>query len=215
MNTLAIETAIRGGSLSLMKDEQEVDFWVGDKNVSKAEDVLEQISNMLKNNEIKKIDLIAVSVGQGSSTGIRIGLATALGLRKSYNCEIVEVLVFEGLTHNKIFNEPTLLAIPVGRRQIAWQVFEKDISYQKYRTTDIEIGNTTVFLKLIRNQNFPKIILHSELTEIVVDVDKTTETSRIEVMDDNLATLIGLQGKQITAERKKKETYGCASDNVR
>jgi tRNA threonylcarbamoyl adenosine modification protein YeaZ len=202
MTTLAIETAIRGGSLSLIKDEQEIDFWIGNKNVSKAEDVLEQISNLLKINQINNIDLIAVSKGPGSSTGIRIGLATALGLSKPFSCKVTEVSVFEALTYNRTINKPTIMAISVGSRQIAWQVFEKDISCQKHRTTEIEIGNKPVFLNLLNKRNFTHIILHSELTEIVLKNNKKSKTGRVEVMDDKFATLIGLKGKQILAEKQ-------------
>lgn len=200
MITLAIETAIRGGGLSLIIDEREIDFWNGNKDVSKAEDVLEQISNLLKRNKVKKIDLIAVSKEPGSSTGIRIGLATALGLKRSFNCEIVSVSVFEALINHRTLDGLTLLAIPVGSRQIAWQTFDKDTSCQQSQNPEIEIGNKTSFQTLLNNQKYSKIILHNELTEFTLTTSKKNETGQVEIMNDKFAKLIGLQARSIKSK---------------
>lgn len=91
--TLSIETAIGGGSLAFYKNETEIDSWAGTKAVSKAEDVLEQISELLKKNDIKNTDiqLIAVSDGPGSPTGTKIGLAIAKGLANALGIETVEI----------------------------------------------------------------------------------------------------------------------------
>lgn len=217
MMTLAIETAIRGGSLSLLEDDREIDFWVGNNDVSKAEDVLEQIAGILKYNKVKKIDLIAVSIGPGSSTGIRIGLATALGLKMPFKCKIVGISIFEALIFNKEFSEPALLAIPFGNRQIAWQVFEKKTSRQTSRTAKIEFGNPTVFSNLLKNQIFAGIILHDELTKLLSSMDKMSGKSKIEIMDNRFATLIGLKARQTIIDKQNgwNENEFYASDNVK
>ena len=82
---LAIEAAIRGGSVSLLDGETEILSWHGVTLVSRAEDLLVNISGILEQSGFDKsqIDMIAVSNGPGSFTGIRIGLATALGLKNS------------------------------------------------------------------------------------------------------------------------------------
>lgn len=217
MFTLAIETAICGGSLSLMKDDLEIDAWIGNKSVSKAEDVLEQISKMFARNRIKKIDLISVSTGPGSSTGIRIGLATALGLKKSFNCRIAGVSVFEALIFNKIIVERTLIALPLGSRQIAWQIFEKDeFSRQpKQPTSEINIGNTSYFQKLLSSQELKKIILHSELVELVLSSDEELKSPRTEIIEERLAAFIGLKGKHNSAQNLKDRNLRNASDNIK
>ncbi len=206
--TLAFETAIWGGSISLMADDREIDFWIGKERVSKAEEILEQTSEILNHNGINKIDLLAVSTGPGSATGIRIGLATAFGLKRAFNCQIVGVPVFEALMLNKKISQPALLAVPVGGRQIVWQVFDKD-------STEIKFGNAATFLKLLNSQFFIKIILHRELTHIVSNADEEIEKSRIEILDDRIATLIGLKGKDSAAKRNKEEIGLFASDNIK
>ena len=62
---LAIESAICGGSISLIKDNIEIANWVGSSGVSKAEDLLANIDQILIENSISRYDigLIAVSAG--------------------------------------------------------------------------------------------------------------------------------------------------------
>ena len=94
---LSIETTFEGGSLALYKGETEIDSWSGTKQVSKAEDILEQISELLKKNKIEKkhLQLIAVSDGSGSSTGAKIGLAIAKGLGDALAVKVVKLSVSE------------------------------------------------------------------------------------------------------------------------
>ena len=51
---LAIESAICGGSLSLIVDGAEVANWIGSSNVSKAEDLLLNIDTMLTRANISR-----------------------------------------------------------------------------------------------------------------------------------------------------------------
>ncbi len=45
---LAIETASAGGSISLLRNNVEIDKWSGASVISKSEDVLDEISALLK-----------------------------------------------------------------------------------------------------------------------------------------------------------------------
>ncbi len=96
---LSIETAIEGGSISIIEGKDEIDFWIGNKESLKAEVFLLEISKILDKNKIEKknIKSIIVSNGPGSSTGLKIGLATARGLGTVLNCEVIEVSLFEAV----------------------------------------------------------------------------------------------------------------------
>lgn len=193
MITLAIETAIREGSISLIKDNREIDFWVGNNKVSKAEDILEQISLILNRNHIKKINLIAVSDGPGSATGIRIGLATSLGLAKSFGCKIIRVSIFEALIYQIVTAEPTILAISIGGRQVTWIKIEGRLLNKNPRKSEVKIGNLTAFLEYLDNQHSSKIIFQSDLKEIVLKSGNSLKSNSLEIMQNNLAFDIGLK----------------------
>ena len=126
---LSIETAITGGSLCLSENGKEVDSWIGETEVSKAEDVLEQVKNLFERNAWQKdsLDLIAVSNGPGSLTGLKIGLSIAKGLRKALDCELVQFSMhrFLFLQTSKNVQSQIITALPFGNDLISWQRFEK------------------------------------------------------------------------------------------
>lgn len=124
---LAIEAAIAGGSLSLIRDGVELGNWIGRADGSlRSEDLLIEIDAMLTACGVSKhdIDLIAVSAGPGSFTGIRIGLATAMGLKAGLGVPMTSVSAMEAIFRAARSPAAGLVAIPVGRNAICVQRFE-------------------------------------------------------------------------------------------
>ena len=129
--TLAIEAAIAGGSLSLIRDGEELGNWIGRSDVSKAEELLVDVDAMLTACSVSRhdISLIAVSAGPGSFTGIRIGIATALGLKAGLGVPMTSVSALEAIARQNIGTspghvDPLIVAVPVGRDAVCLQVFD-------------------------------------------------------------------------------------------
>lgn len=127
---LAIESAIRGGSIALFQNAEIVDTWLGEGGVSRAEDLLWNIDRMLKNHGIAKnlLNQIVVSIGPGSFTGIRIGLATAMGLATALNIDLAKYSILYAMAASQANNESLTTAVPVGRGVVCVQTFRKDDS---------------------------------------------------------------------------------------
>jgi len=125
---LAIESAIGGGSLCLVRETEQIGAWNGDGSVSRAEDLLSNIDLILKRSEVSKNDLtrIAVSVGPGSFTGIRIGLATAMGLATALNIELARFSILNAMAMKAPDGDSILTAVPVGRGVVCMQRFRKN-----------------------------------------------------------------------------------------
>ena len=123
--TLAIESAICGGSISLIKDNIEIAHWIGSSGVSKAEDLLANIDQILTENGIFRYDigLIAVSAGPGSFTGIRIGIATALGLKAGLGVPMSSESALKAMIFDRHHSEKLIAALPVGRNAVCLQTF--------------------------------------------------------------------------------------------
>lgn len=126
---LAIESAIGGGSLSLSRGETQIDKWIGEGGVSRAEDLLWNIDQILRRNNLSKssIKRIVVSVGPGSFTGIRIGLATAMGLATALNIDLVRISILYAMATQAPDDKNILTAVPVGRGVICTQRFRKTL----------------------------------------------------------------------------------------
>ena len=82
LNILAIDTSANWGSVALGKGKDIVYLSYLDLRVTHSERLMLQIDSCLKTTGVKleEIDLITISNGPGSFTGLRIGLATAKGL---------------------------------------------------------------------------------------------------------------------------------------
>lgn len=195
---LSIETGIRGGSISILKDKTEIDFWIGENEVSKSEDVLPQIARLFEKNKIKKdeIDLLTVSNGPGSHTGLKIGIAIALGLKKSCNSHLRGVSVLEALTLNALQRRVVLTAVPFGKNFISWQEFEiGDKEIQKKSAENLSLEDS--FLEeLTHKDDLNLIICHYLFNKFKEFFESQRTQSRIKIKAEiNLAKQIGLYGQ--------------------
>ena len=122
---LAIETAIGGGSISLLHSDR-IDICMLE-GVSRAEDLLIGIDRLLAEcqTSLDALHTIAVSLGPGSFTGIRIGIATAMGLRLSLRAKCVGVSALEALKLS-CPDENIVAVVPLGRGHFAFQEFCRD-----------------------------------------------------------------------------------------
>jgi len=79
---LAIETATRNTSVALLRGDESIAEAGGADGAAAAETLLPAIDRLLRENAVAVADLdaFAVSIGPGSFTGLRVGLATLKGL---------------------------------------------------------------------------------------------------------------------------------------
>lgn len=99
MNFLGIETSSSVCSVAITNDRgisierNLIDSHIhSEKLLTLIEEVLEQAGESLR-----AVDAIAVSMGPGSFTGLRIGLSTAKGLCYALGRELIEVPTFDGV----------------------------------------------------------------------------------------------------------------------
>lgn len=102
MVLLAVETATSTQSVAVLRDEavlgesrSQVDGCHTQHLISAIHALLEQSGCTLS-----QIDGLAVSIGPGSFTGLRVGLATVLGFRMVLQCPLVAVPTLEALAWN-------------------------------------------------------------------------------------------------------------------
>lgn len=161
---IAMETSVKGGSISVFRSGKLIDFHIGDGMVSGSEDLLPKIAELLEKNDISKFDIesIAISNGPGSFTGIRIGIATALALKKSLDCkcygiDLLKAMASHGRIETKTGN--ILTAVSQGRNKICWFDFkDKTVNFDnpenKYVVGDAEILLNVIGEKINKKRKF-------------------------------------------------------------
>ena len=82
MNILGIETATRTGGVAIVSEEGVIAEYTLNIEVAHAERLMSTVERVLKDTglTLSAIDGFGVSIGPGSFTGLRIGLATVKGL---------------------------------------------------------------------------------------------------------------------------------------
>ena len=99
MYILAIETTGAFASVALMKDDKIIGHISGNDRFSHLQNLMPQVETVIKENglSIGDIELIAVSNGPGSFTGIRIGVSTARALSQVLGIPCVAVPSLDAL----------------------------------------------------------------------------------------------------------------------
>jgi len=74
--------------------------------------------------EFRELTRIAATVGPGSFTGLRVGLAFAKGLRMALGCEAAAIGTLDGLAASVDADGLVAAVIDARRGQVYWRLFE-------------------------------------------------------------------------------------------
>jgi tRNA threonylcarbamoyladenosine biosynthesis protein TsaB len=164
---LAIETALHPGGISILRDFEEIDFHVGSAEVSRSEDLLPIIADLLKKNQIhqKQIDLIGVSIGPGSFTGARIGLATAKGLAMGIGCECLGVSTLEALAASSETKGKIRSVIKGGRNEAFYQDFYFAENRELQKSSEIQVAEVEALLEREHLSGFDAVIFDEKFKQ--------------------------------------------------
>ena len=103
MIVLGIETSGYEGSIALLRDNDSL----GEKRLNQpgrrhAQALVREIDELLKQNGLisSDVDLVAVSRGPGSFTGLRVGMVFAKTFAYAAQCRFIEIDTFEAIAEN-------------------------------------------------------------------------------------------------------------------
>lgn len=124
---LAIETATAWQSVALLQGERVAALLEQDAAGSHARSLMGAIDRVLHDAGVRLADLqaLAVSIGPGSFTGLRVGLATMLGFRAVLGTSIIPVPTLEAMAWN--LRDVKGLLIPVLKsrhNEVYWAAYE-------------------------------------------------------------------------------------------
>ena len=99
MIVLALDTTTRAGSVAVLDDDRILALLPGDASRTHAERLPSELARALEMAGVPKenIDLLAVAIGPGAFTGLRIGLAAMQGLAMTLTKPVVGVSALDAL----------------------------------------------------------------------------------------------------------------------
>ena len=102
MKILAIETSTIVASCAICEDESVLASSKIATGLTHSQTLMVLVDNMFKSANIKteEIGAVAVSIGPGSFTGLRIGIAAAKGISMGLSVPLVGVETLHGLSYN-------------------------------------------------------------------------------------------------------------------
>lgn len=193
---LTIETSIKSGSLAIFNKSQLVDFWTGNETVSRSEDLIFAIKNLLARNEIKGegIEKIIVSRGPGSFTGLRVGTATAMGLALGWGCPLAGISI---LAANFLDSRQTdgVSIISTGRNSYSWQFFTLTAE------SGIFSGDLNLLAATINSANSTKIITSRIITNEIAGLTKSASDKDGHFFTDEKIPAVLLGSKKVRESR--------------
>ncbi len=127
MIVLGINTSTPEGSVALMGDRALISEYILNAQATHSERLLPSIDRLLEETRIdfSGIAGIAVTVGPGSFTGLRIGLASAKGLAMASSLPLVGVSTLEAMARNLPYcYYPICPLLNARKGEVYWGVYQ-------------------------------------------------------------------------------------------
>ena len=134
MTILAIDTSSRAASCALLRDGVLAGEFFIDVQLTHSQTILPMVQSLLANTGIPmaQVDLLAVSGGPGSFTGLRIGIAAVKGMAMAVEKPCVLVSTLESLAWNLAAFTGVIVPVMDARRA---QVYTAAFTWEGGRLT--------------------------------------------------------------------------------
>jgi tRNA threonylcarbamoyladenosine biosynthesis protein TsaB len=147
MKVLAVETATSWQSVAILDESRILARRDHDASGSHAKLLLPTIDRLFRESglTLKQLDGLVVSIGPGSFTGLRVGLATLLGFRTISRLPLVVVPTLEGMAWNLSGASTLLCPILNSRRgELYWALFRWTSNARLERVVSERVGTAVM-----------------------------------------------------------------------
>lgn len=128
MRIIAIETATLVGSIAIIDDERVISELTLNVKATHSEKLMAAIDHLMELSglTLNDMDGIAVSIGPGSFTGLRIGLSTAKGLSYGSGKPLIGIPTLDALASNLPFSRYLVCPILDARKGEVYTAIYRD-----------------------------------------------------------------------------------------
>ena len=143
MRILALETSAKAVSAAVTEDGRLLALGIQETGLTHSRTLMPIVEHILKNTDLTMADMdaVAVAVGPGSFTGIRIGVSAAKGLAFAASIPAVGVSTLAAMARNVAFADGLVVcAMDARRNQVYNALFEARDGALTRLTPDRAIG---------------------------------------------------------------------------
>ena len=141
MYILGIETATMTGSVAVIDGTRVLIEQTLHTRATHTERLLKTIDNALHalSMSLEHLDGIAVSIGPGSFTGLRIGVTTAKSLAYSLHKPVVGIPTLDALAAQYVFTDTLICPLLDARKREVYAAFYRNSGAQVERVSDYAV----------------------------------------------------------------------------
>ena len=221
MKILAIDTSSSVCSVAILENDKLIDKNELDDGRTHSENLMPLLDELLKRNsmDIKDIELISCTVGPGSFTGIRIGVATIKPIAEVLDVKVASIMSLEALARNVENKETIVSLIDARNNQVYCGIFDKNYNpKEEYIADDINevikvlakydnitfVGNGAILHKDLLTNNLKNIEFSDDNKQTAENVGKMGYKKYLENNLCNADTIMPVYLRKSQAERLKK-----------
>jgi tRNA threonylcarbamoyladenosine biosynthesis protein TsaB len=152
LKVLGIDTSTMTGSVGLLNDLELMGEYTIGNLANHSERLMTMIDLLLKevNLKLEEIDGIAVALGPGSFTGLRIGVTTAKALAYSLKKPIVGIPTLDALAQHFPLTDRLICPILDARKQEVYSAFYRSDGHKAQRISDYQVSSIEKVLEKIQ-----------------------------------------------------------------
>lgn len=160
MKVLGLESSGKIASAAIIENGEVLAEFMLNAGITHSQTFLPLLDSMLQLSgiELKSIDVLAVSQGPGSYTGLRIGIATAKGLALPTGIPVAPVSALQGLAQNISDFDGRIFTLIFARAE--------ELYYAEYQAAN---GETEEIVS-------PRVLLLAEVLQRMQDLQKQGQT---------------------------------------
>lgn len=161
MKILALETSAKAVSAAVCENGKILASGYQDTGLTHSRTLMPIVEHLLKNTDLapKDMDAIAVSVGPGSFTGIRIGVSAAKGLAFSLDKPVIGVSTLAAMARNLTCMDGLVIGTMDARRN---QVYNANFSVENGQISRMTVDRAITLSDLaeeLRSDSRPKFLV--------------------------------------------------------
>lgn len=140
MRVLGIESSSTTASVAIIEDDHLLCEYTMNNTMKHSKTLMPMLADMLERLEtdISSVDLVAVSEGPGSFTGLRIGSATAKGIAQGLNIKIASIPTLEVLASTVMVPDVKVGVVVYARaREVYYAEYETAYLNNKFTVKEV------------------------------------------------------------------------------